>query len=108
MHEEQRLGNFPSCTGHNARLPFGAPAASASTQGLHLCTDGDVLLGQAENGARAYQFNALERHGQLHLLGTLHLLITLAGSSCASSGTPGACWLRASCGQNNVQHRMLT
>ena len=79
MHEEQRLGNFPSCTAHNARLPFGAPAASASTQGLHLCTDGDVLLGQADNGARAYQFNTLGPHGQLPSLGSLHLLLTLAG-----------------------------
>ena len=31
-------------------LPLGAPRDSAESQALHLCTNGDVLLGRATNG----------------------------------------------------------
>lgn len=56
MHEEQRLGHFPCAPEYCARLPFGAPAAPAATQGLCLFTNGDALLGRADNGAPARRF----------------------------------------------------
>ncbi|KAK9836201.1 hypothetical protein WJX81_008408 [Elliptochloris bilobata] len=35
---------------YNANLPLGPPSRSATTQGLTLCTNGDVLIGRADNG----------------------------------------------------------
>ncbi len=108
MHEEQRLGNFPSCTGHNARLPFGAPAASASTQGLHLCTDGDVLLGQADNGARAYHIMLQISMGSCSRLADRRTPDHPGRVELCKLWHPGACWLHAWRGQNKAQHCMLT
>ena len=34
-------------------LPQGAPHGLASSQALYMCTNGDVLLGRADNGAPA-------------------------------------------------------
>ena len=41
-------------------LPLGAPRGSAESQALHLCTNGDALLGRATNGVcpRAFQHAA--------------------------------------------------
>ena len=51
VHEEQRLGNRSASEWYNARLPLQVPRLPASTQGLYLCTNGDALLGRADNGA---------------------------------------------------------
>ena len=51
VHEEQRLGNLSASEEYNARLPLRVPCRPASTQGLYLCTNGDALLGRADNGA---------------------------------------------------------
>ena len=51
MFEEQRLGNFSASPEYNAALPLGPPSGPADTQGLQLATNGDVLIGRADNGA---------------------------------------------------------
>ncbi|KAL3156915.1 hypothetical protein ABBQ38_001177 [Trebouxia sp. C0009 RCD-2024] len=51
VYEEQDLGNFPkSETYGEAEVPLALPTEAASHQGLYLSTDGDQLVGRAENG----------------------------------------------------------
>ena len=56
MYEEQRLRDFyshdilpPDST--TASLPLGSPYYPAHSQGLQLVTNGDVLIGRADNSA---------------------------------------------------------
>ena len=50
VYEEQRLGNYSRSPSYNAALPLRPPKGPASTQGLQLATNGDVLVGCANNG----------------------------------------------------------
>ena len=51
VYEEQRFDDLslysPEC---NAALPLRAPSVPAQDQGLQLATNGDVLVGRADNG----------------------------------------------------------
>ena len=46
---EQPLENFSSSPEDYAGLPLGPPSYSVLTQGLHLFTNGDILIGRADN-----------------------------------------------------------
>ncbi|DBA70062.1 TPA: hypothetical protein ACH3X2_012309 [Trebouxia sp. C0005] len=51
VYEEEYLGNFPKTeTFANAEVPLPLPDRAADHQGLYLSTDGDQLLGRADNG----------------------------------------------------------
>lgn len=51
VYEEEYLGNFPKTeTFTNAEVPLPLPGRAADHQGLYLSTDGDQLLGRADNG----------------------------------------------------------
>ncbi|KAL3146325.1 hypothetical protein ABBQ32_003018 [Trebouxia sp. C0010 RCD-2024] len=51
VYEEEYLGNFPKPeTFSEADLPLALPTSAVSHQGLCLSTDGDQLVGRAENG----------------------------------------------------------
>ncbi|KAL3156911.1 hypothetical protein ABBQ38_001175 [Trebouxia sp. C0009 RCD-2024] len=51
VYEEEYLGNFPKPeTCKEAELPLAFPTAAVTHQGLYLSTDGDQLVGRAENG----------------------------------------------------------
>ena len=49
MFEERRLRKISTRT-YNAALPLGPPSQPANTQALELATNGDVLIGRADNG----------------------------------------------------------
>ena len=82
VYEEEYLGNFPrSETFLDVDLPLPLPSRAAAHQGLYLSTDGDQLLGRAENGdPRAVHANAsahIRPHSvpaSLHILLEQHLL----------------------------------
>ncbi len=51
VYEEEYLGNFPRAnTFSAAEVPLPLPETAADHQGLYLSTDGDQLIGRAENG----------------------------------------------------------
>ncbi|KAL0045136.1 hypothetical protein WJX82_009684 [Trebouxia sp. C0006] len=51
VYEEEYLGNFPKTeTFTDAEVPLPLPDRAADHQGLYLSTDGDQLLGRADNG----------------------------------------------------------
>lgn len=51
VYEEEYLGNFPRPeTFTQAEVPLPVPTRAAEHQGLHLSTDGDQLVGRAQNG----------------------------------------------------------
>lgn len=50
VFEEQRPSNFSTPPEYNAALPLMPPTRLAHTQGLQLATNGDVLIGRADNG----------------------------------------------------------
>ncbi|KAK9823580.1 hypothetical protein WJX72_003975 [[Myrmecia] bisecta] len=52
VYEEEYLANFPMPAGEGGAdlMPFGCPARTGEHQGLFLDTDGDLLVGRAENG----------------------------------------------------------
>ncbi len=51
VYEEEYLGNFPKTeTFTDAEVPLPLPDRAADHQGLYLSTDGDQLLGRANNG----------------------------------------------------------
>ena len=50
MFEEQRLYHYSASLQHNADLPLRPPSFPACSQGLQLSTNGDVLIGRADNG----------------------------------------------------------
>lgn len=53
VYEEEYLGNFPKPeTFSEADLPLALPTSAVSHQGLCLSTDGDQLVGRAENGMK--------------------------------------------------------
>ena len=55
LYEEEYLGNFPKAeTFSEVELPLPLPDQAAEHQGLFLSTDGDQLLGRAENGGLAF------------------------------------------------------
>ena len=49
LYEQERLGSY-SQNGAYDDLPLGRPTRSCRHQGLFLTTDGDALIGRAENG----------------------------------------------------------
>lgn len=52
VYEEERLGHFSPLEKYRQdKYPLGAPWGPSTSQGLYLDTDGDVLLGRADNGA---------------------------------------------------------
>jgi hypothetical protein len=52
VYEEERLGSFSASDPYPlCKYPLGAPDEPSTCQGLYLDTDGDVLLGRANNGA---------------------------------------------------------
>ena len=54
VYEEEYLGNFPKPdTFGEAEVPLALPTEAVSHQGLYLSTDGDQLVGRAENGTNA-------------------------------------------------------
>lgn len=54
VYEEEYLGNFPRPeTFGEAEVPLPLPTEAVSHQGLHLTTDGDQLMGRAQNGMQA-------------------------------------------------------
>ena len=51
VYEEEYLGNFPRAElFRDAEVPLSLPDRAAEHQGLYLDTDGDHLVGRAENG----------------------------------------------------------
>ena len=60
MFEEQRLDIMSASPEFKAALPLGPPSRPARTQALHLATNGDVLIGQADNGVMSGSSVALE------------------------------------------------
>ncbi|DBB07120.1 TPA: hypothetical protein ACH3X1_011694 [Trebouxia sp. C0004] len=51
VYEEEYLGNFPKTeTFTDAEVPLPLPDRAADHQGLYLSTDGDQLVGRADNG----------------------------------------------------------
>lgn len=53
VYEEEYLGNFPRAeTFTSAEVPLPLPDRAAVDQSLYLSTDGDQLLGRAENGEK--------------------------------------------------------
>ena len=51
VYEEEYLGNFPKPeTFSEAEVPLPLPTRPAGHQGLCLSTDGDQLVGRADNG----------------------------------------------------------
>ena len=50
VYEEQPLCHFSASPGYSAALPLSPPRDPATTQGLQLTTNGDVLIGRADNG----------------------------------------------------------
>ena len=51
VFEEQRLHHFSTSSQYNATLPLRPPTCAACSQGLQLTTNGDALIGRADNGA---------------------------------------------------------
>lgn len=47
---QQPLTNFSTSRAYNAALPLTPPRNQARTQALQLATNGDVLIGRADNG----------------------------------------------------------
>ncbi|KAA6429935.1 MAG: hypothetical protein FRX49_00367 [Trebouxia sp. A1-2] len=67
VYEEEYLGNFPKTeTFANAEVPLPLPDRAADHQGLYLSTDGDQLLGRADNGI------SVENIGMFNVLKILH------------------------------------
>ena len=52
MYEEPELLNVSASPQYNAALPLGPHSRPANTQALQLGTNGDILFGRADNGAR--------------------------------------------------------
>lgn len=50
VFEERPLDIFSASPEYRAALPLGLPSRPARTQALHLATNGDVLIGHADNG----------------------------------------------------------
>ena len=50
VFEEQQLDIMSTSPEFKAALPLGAPSRPARTHALHLATNGDVLIGHADNG----------------------------------------------------------
>ena len=50
VFEEQQLDIMSAWPEFKAALPLGPPCRPARTQALHLATNGDVLIGHADNG----------------------------------------------------------
>lgn len=51
VYEEEYLGNYPKPeTFSEAEVALSLPTRAAEHQGLYLSTDGDQLVGRAENG----------------------------------------------------------
>ena len=51
VYEEENLGNFPEEeTFTQAEVPLPLPDRAAEQQALYLSTDGDQLIGRADNG----------------------------------------------------------
>ena len=57
VYEKQRLGRKSTTSEYSARgrsrMPLGLPSRPARDQALQLATNGDILLGRADNGATA-------------------------------------------------------
>ena len=52
VYEAPELMNISDLPQYNAALPLGPPTGPADTQALQLGTNGDILFGRADNGAR--------------------------------------------------------
>ena len=70
-------------------LPLGAPRGLADSQALHLCTNGDVLLGRASNGVRLCKVPAC----RLCLAQAMHVGANQGHAACSKGarlGTAGS------------------
>ena len=76
VFEEQRLSHVSASPQYNAALPLGPPSEPGTTQGLQLATNGDVLVGRADNGAAPCLLVSGNSNRGLHLATVAVSLIT--------------------------------